>query len=125
MNNSAAHNELIARALEALAIAGYCAWKTGTGAYKSEETGTFIKYGKKGGADITMIVPRAMSYYNGNGCIKETAIGQHVEAEGKTGKAVQRKSQRDHQKFVVEKNGGIYILFHTVDELMEKMKLLK
>lgn len=89
-----------------LAINGFTAWKTGTGAYATE-TGAFIKYGKKGGGDITGIL---------------APHGRHFEAEAKTGNAVQRKNQKDHQKFCVERNGGLYILFRSVEQLLADLK---
>lgn len=111
MHNEA-HTALVRDALEQLAINGYTAWKSGAGGYETE-TGAFIKYGKKGGGDITIILPLRIGL---------RTFGLHVEAEAKTGKAVQRKNQKLHQKFVVERNGGVYILFRSTNELLERLK---
>lgn len=100
-NQSAAHTALVNAAIEALALRGYTAWKTAAGAMRNED-GYFMKYGKKGAGDITGILP---------------PNGRHFEAEAKTGGGAQNKNQKLHQQFVVERNGGLYILFHTLDEL--------
>ena len=103
MANNDAHNALVRGALKALAINGYCAWPTNTGAYKTD-SGGFIKYGKIGGGDITLILPPG---------------GRHVECEAKTGTGRQSDNQKKHQKYVVEANGGIYIVFRSVPELLD------
>lgn len=111
MNNEA-HTKLVRDALEELALSGYCAWQVNTGATKTD-SGGFIKFGKKGAADISAIIPIE---YQG---IK---FGVHAEFEAKTGNAVQKKNQKLHQEFVVERNGGIYILFYSVNELINELK---
>lgn len=113
--NNAEHTALIKAACEALAIAGYCVWPINTGALKTA-TGGFVRFGKKGGGDITGILPVMWH---------EKLFGVHLELEGKTGDAVQNKNQKIHQKFVVEKNGGIYIVFHSVEESIESMAAVK
>lgn len=106
MSNNAAHTALVRDALQELAIAGYCAWPNNTGAVKNEN-GQFIKFGKKGSADIILILP---------------PNGRHVECEAKTGSGVQNKNQKIHQKYVVEKNGGAYIVFRSTAELLAKLR---
>lgn len=101
-NQSEEHTALVKAALEALALNGYTAWQTNTGAYKTD-TGGFIKYGKKGGGDLTGVLP---------------PHGRHFEGEAKTGNATQTKTQKDHQKYCIEINGGIYILFRSVEALL-------
>jgi len=118
-----AHTKLVREALQELAIQGYTAWENQTGVW-FEENGRPHKYGKKGSADIIAIYP--IEYHG----IK---FGIHCEFEAKTGNAVQKKNQKLHQKFVVERNGGIYIVFRAadvsdeaiktgVDELLSKIK---
>lgn len=101
-NQSAAHTALVRSALEELAIHGYTAWKNNTGAKKTE-SGAFIKYGKVGSADILLILP---------------PWGRHIECEAKTGKAVQNNNQKIHGDLVVRRNGGAYIVFYNVPELL-------
>lgn len=111
MHNEA-HTALVREALQELALQGYTAWANQTGALKTE-SGGFLKFGKVGSADIFCIFP----VYLGN-----KKYGIHAEFEAKTGSGKQSKNQKLHQKFVVERNGGIYILFHSVEELMERLK---
>lgn len=113
MHNEA-HTALVRAALESLAMNGYTAWPTNTGAYKTEH-GSFIKYGKKGGGDITGILPVQ---------IELKTFGRYFEAEAKTGTGQQSKNQKLHQEFVVERNGGVYILFRSTDELLERLRQL-
>lgn len=101
-----AHTALVRAALEELAVQGYTAWAQNTGAFKTA-SGGFVKFGKVGGGDIMGILP---------------PHGRHFEAEAKTGSGKQSKNQKLHQEFVVERNGGIYILFRSVDELMSELK---
>ncbi len=118
INNSAAHTELVRAGLEALAMNGYTAWKTGAGGLRTDTT--FIKFGKKGGGDITGILPTFL-FIRG----QPRTLGIHFEAEAKTGKGGQRKSQKLHQEFAVERNGGIYFVFRSVEELLLKMEEIK
>ncbi len=104
MHNEA-HTLLVNAALQELAIQGYTAWGVNTGALKTE-SGGFLKFGKKGAADISAIIPIE---YHGK------TFGIHCEFEAKTGNAVQRKNQKLHQKYVIERNAGIYIVFRSVD----------
>lgn len=136
MAHNDAHNALVRDALQELAIQGYKAWESETGVWfeKNEkgEKGRAHKFGKKGGGDITIILPRALTLYEfADGPhspathIKNIIIGQHVEAEAKTGAGKQNDNQQKHQKFLVEPAGGIYILFRTVEELLCHLKDIK
>jgi hypothetical protein len=106
MAHNEAHNALVRDALQELALAGYTCWPTNTGAFKTDH-GTFIKYGKKGGGDITGIL---------------APHGRYFEAEAKTGAGRQSEAQINHQKYVVERNGGLYILFRSVPELLAALR---
>ena len=100
-----AHTILVYDALQALAKHGYTAWQNNTGAIKTD-TGRYQKYGKVGSADIMGILQ---------------PNGRHMELEAKTGTGRQSKEQKIHQQFVVERNGGLYILFRSVDDLLKQL----
>jgi hypothetical protein len=119
MAHNDAHNALVREALEALAIAGYTAWRNETGAW-FDGVDRPHKYGKKGSGDIFIILPVAVTWRD-----QARVIGWHIEAEAKTGVGRQNKNQKDHQKFVVERNGGIYILFRAAPELLEALEYVK
>jgi len=83
---------------------GILAWRNNTGAL-SLAGGGFIRFGKVGSADITGILPN----------------GQRLECEAKRrngGK--QSEGQRQFQE-QIEQYGGIYILFHSTDELANNL----
>ncbi len=101
--SGAEHTKLIKDALEELAIRGYKAWQQNTGAGFID--GRFVKFGKNGGGDIVLVL---------------SPLGRHAEAEGKTGKAVQKKDQVRHQR-MIERQGALYFIFHTVEELIQKL----
>jgi hypothetical protein len=109
--NNEAHNLLVNSALQELALQGYTAWKNDTGVW-FEENGRPHKYGKKGSADIFCILPIVVA---------GRKFGIHAEFEAKTGTGRQSKSQALHQEFVVERNGGIYILFRSVPDLLSQI----
>lgn len=120
-DRSAAHTALVKASLEDLAINGYTAWQNQTGVWfekadNPNEKGRPHKYGKTGSADIFLILPVLI-----NGLL----IGVHVECEAKTGNAKQGPNQKKHQKYVVERNGGIYFVFHSTAELLEKLAEVK
>lgn len=97
------HKELIRRACEWLAREGYFAWPNNTGA--GEMNGRFVRFGKKGSGDILCVLKG----------------GRHAEFEGKTGEATQSKPQKVHQ-WRVEAMGGLYIEFHSVEELAARIR---
>ena len=99
-------------ALQELALQGYCAWKNESGVW-FEADGRPHAYGKKGSGDIICILPII---------IGGRKIGIHAEFEAKTGTGRQNKNQKIHQEFAVERNGGVYILFRTVAELLGEIK---
>ena len=114
MSNNEAHNALVRDALQELAMAGYTAWKNETGVWFEYRllAGKMVKgrphhYGKVGSGDIFIVLP---------------PYGRHVEAEAKTGTGRQSGNQSDHQKYCVEKNGGVYILFRSTAELLEALR---
>lgn len=109
MANNAAHNALVREALQELAIRGYTAWENETGVWFDEGRRPH-KYGKKGSGDIFIVLP---------------PNGRHVECEAKTGSGRQSKNQNLHQEFCIEKNGGAYILFRSVLELITELEKLK
>lgn len=120
-NQSAEHTELVKAALEALALKGISAWPNQTGVWfergVKDIKGRPHKFGKKGSADIFAIIP-VLGTIKG----KSKKVGMHCEFEAKTGKASQNENQEKHQEFVVEKNGGLYIIFRSVDELFEEIQ---
>lgn len=116
--NNAEHTALCRAALESGALAGFTLWPGGAGAFKTE-TGGFIKYGKKGGADILGIIPISIQWPVSS---FRYTLGVHVEAEAKTGGGDQSKNQKAHQLHVIERNGGIYFVFHSVPEFLEKLR---
>lgn len=114
MAHNEAHNLLVRDALHALATAGYCCWKNETGVWfeYTVENGKLKKgrphaYGKTGSGDIIGILH---------------PHGRHMEFEAKTGLGRQRDNQKLHQDFCVERNGGIYILFSSVAELLSELE---
>lgn len=110
MAHNEAHNALVRAALQELALNGYTAWESESGVWFEPGTGRPHKFGKKGGGDITGILP---------------PHGRHFEAEAKTGTGRQSDNQKKHQEFVVERNGGLYILFRSVPELLQKLRETK
>lgn len=127
MANNEAHNALVREALQELAIKGYTAWKNETGVWfeysivnGNLHRGRPHKYGKTGSGDIFIVLQRKVMIDG-----YPYTIGQHVEAEAKTGTGRQSDNQSDHQKFCVEKNGGVYILFRSVEELLCQLQKIK
>ena len=105
MGSSAEHKQLKNDALEWLATAGYFAWPNETGGTFID--GRFMKFGKKGSGDILAVLG---------------PHGRHAEFEAKTGDASQSKGQRVHQS-MVEKRGGLYLVFRSVEDLQQQMRV--
>ncbi|MFO0906806.1 MAG: hypothetical protein U0835_00305 [Isosphaeraceae bacterium] len=103
MGSGAEHKKLKNDALEWLALAGYFAWPNETGGGHID--GRFIRFGKPGSGDILAVLG---------------PDGKHAEFEAKTGRAVQRKGQKTHQR-MVEKRGGLYLVFRSVDDLADQL----
>ena len=91
--------------IRALFAIGCYVWRNNTGAYKPKDSGRFIKYGKKGSADIIGVMPG----------------GKFIAVECKAGKNPQSQDQILFQQRIEEK-GGVYILAHSADELLEALK---
>jgi len=112
MANNDAHTALVREALQELALQGYTCWANQTGALRTE-SGGFLKFGKVGSADIFCVLP---IFWH------DRKFGVHAEFEAKTGTGRQSKNQKLHQEFVVERNGGVYIVFRSVPELLAEVK---
>ena len=80
-------------------------WMNPTGA--AYRNGRLIRYGLKGSADITGIMP----------------WGQRVEIEVKTGKATQKENQESFEKMIL-KNNGIYFVGRSVESVLNSLKIL-
>jgi hypothetical protein len=80
-------------------------WRNNTGALKNER-GQFLKFGKKGSADITGIDPKT---------------GRRIEIECKAPGKSLRPGQREFLDMINRCHGiGIYV--HSVEELAEQLK---
>ena len=100
----AAHTKLVREACEWLATNRYFAWPNQTGATKVD--GRFLRYGKLGSGDVILVL---------------SPLGRHAELEAKTGRGVQRASQKAHQR-MVEARGGLYLVFRSVDDLEVQLR---
>lgn len=86
-----------------LSKTGFCRlWIQATGAAKNE--GRFLKFGKKGSADISGIL----------------IGGKRIEIEVKTGEAVQEEDQVDFE-LMIKSFGGVYIVAHSEEEALKLM----
>lgn len=81
-------------------------YRNNTGAYKPEGSGRFIRYGFPGSSDIVGIIQ-----------------GRYIAIEAKTERGKQSDKQKAFQERV-EASGGVYLLVHSLDELIEAMKPL-
>ena len=86
---------------------GLAAWPSRTGA--AEIDGRFIRFGKKGGGDIVVVLPLR---------IGGAAYGIHGEIECKTGGGVQSKHQKAHMR-MVRGSGGVYLVARSADEMRQ------
>jgi len=96
--------EVLKEGLQWLRQHGLFVWRSNTGGVKFDDGG-FMKFGFVGSADITGILPS----------------GRRLECEAKRrvgGK--QSLAQKEFQDRI-ESNGGSYVLFHSVEELAEKL----
>lgn len=84
------------------------AWRNNTGGYRPEGGTRFIRYGFPGSADIFAIIP---------------PTGLFCAIEAKTEKGKQSDKQKAFQERV-EASGGIYLLVHSLEELIEAMRPL-
>ena len=106
---TAEHTQLVKDCLSKLAIMGYAAWENKTGATEIEER--FVKFGKKGSADIIAPLPLV---------INGMTYGIHVEIEVKTGKASLQKNQKTH-RCVIGKYGCPHYVVRSVDSMVEQL----
>lgn len=127
MAHNEAHNQLVRETLQALALAGYTAWKNETGVWFEHDEkaddgkGRPHKYGKLGSADIIIILPVTVQFASG----ARRMIGWHIEAEAKTGTGRLNKNQGLHKEFCIERNGGVHITFRDIPHLLQELSALK
>jgi hypothetical protein len=110
-----AHTNLVRAALVALSDAGHMAWDNQTG---SGWVGKFITRTATGRTIIDRARPISFGL-PGSADIIGTLHpnGRALAAEAKTGTGRQRANQKNFQ-IAWEKRGGIYVVFHSVDELL-------
>ncbi len=113
-----AHTNLVRAALVALSSHGHLAWDNQTG---SGWVGKLM--GRTGAGRIVLDLARPISFGlpGSADIIGLTAKGTGLAAEAKTGTGRQRKNQQNFQT-AWEKRGGIYVLFRSVDELLEAVR---
>lgn len=102
--------QLVNWCLRAMCLRGISCWRQNTGGMKIPDKGKrqgyrFIKFGKKGAADIT-------------GLLKD---GRRIEVECKVGSNKQSEDQVIFQR-MIEINNGIYILCYSPQELITKLE---
>lgn len=93
------HSELVNNCLFFLSLNRIFAWQNNTGAAKIGNA--FVQFGKKGSSDIIGILPD----------------GRFLGVEIKIGKDTQKPEQIIFQDRI-ERNGGIYILVRSIDDLI-------
>lgn len=82
-------------------------WKQVNGVFRSMTGNRLVKVGLIGSSDLTGII---------------LTSGKRLEAEAKTGNAVQNDEQIAFANMIV-KYGGVFILFHSVDEFLDKLQM--
>ncbi len=90
---------------------GCYVWRQNTGAYKPVNSDRYIRFGIPGCADIIGVI--------GDGPMR----GKFLAIECKSAKG----KMSEHQikfKEVIESKGGIYILAHSVDDLIANKRLV-
>lgn len=100
-----AESDLNRAILGYLETIGVFAWRCNTGALKNAD-GVWVKYGRKGMADILGILPG----------------GRFLAIESKIGKAKLTKEQH-HFLGEVRRSGGVAILAHTLDDVIDGIAL--
>ncbi len=83
---------------------GVFAWRCNSGALKNSD-GVWVKYGRKGMADILGILPG----------------GKFLAIESKIGRAKPSKEQRAFLE-EIRVNGGVAILAYTLDDVIEGLE---
>jgi hypothetical protein len=91
--------------LQYMAVMKIPAWRNNTGALKNQY-GRLVRFGKKDSADITGIDPKT---------------GRRIEIECKAPGESLRAGQKEFLD-MINRNGGIGICVHSVDELTEQLK---
>lgn len=83
-----------------------CLWRQNTGSMSREYNGktSYVKFGLKGAADFTGILPD----------------GRRIEVECKRPGGRQSPDQRAFQ-LMIERNGGVYLLVESLDEFVRKI----
>lgn len=86
-----------------------CMWRQNTGSMSREYNGkvSYVKFGLKGAADFTGILPD----------------GRRIEVECKRPGGRQSPDQRAFQQ-MIEKNNGVYILVESLDEFIREISAL-
>lgn len=95
---------IVAGCIKALFILGCYAWRNNSGGFY-DKTNRFVRFGKTGSADIIGVMPSGRMI-----CVEAKVLGN-----------VQTLKQRLFQQ-EIESKGGLYLLVHSVDELMQKYK---
>ena len=98
-----AESELNRAILGYLQTIGVFAWRCNSGALKNAD-GVWVKYGRKGMADILGILPG----------------GKLLAIEAKVGRAMPTKEQRAFLD-EVRVNGGVAILAYTLDDVIREL----
>ena len=107
-----AHDRLVKKCLQALALMGFAAWENPRRAVKVE--GRWLSVNKAGRGDIQTILPRTVS---------GGMVGVHAEVECKTGDSGQSKKQRGHMR-MVRSNGGVYLVTRSAEQMRADLAAL-
>ena len=79
---------------------GVFCWRNNTGAYRPEGSGRFIRFGKKGSADIIGVNPH----------------GRFVAVETKR-KGKKLETHQEQFKQMIQEKFGVFVLAHSIDDL--------
>jgi len=99
-----AESDLNRAILSYLQAVGVFAWRCNSGALKNAD-GVWVKYGRKGMADILGILPG----------------GKFLAIEAKVGRAKPTKEQH-HFLGEIRRSGGVAILAHTLDDVLRELE---
>lgn len=97
-------SEVQSQCLEYLQRLGLYVWRNNTGAYK--RNGVFIRYGKKGSADILGI----------------TKEGKFLAVEVKREKGGVLSDEQKEFLFNITKNGGVSIVANSLESMIDQLK---
>lgn len=103
--------------LDYLQARGIFAWRNNTGAFAGEHNGKkrFVRFGFPGVADILGIIRTEAEVGSG---IHRNTFGRFLSIEVKRPGGKQTDDQKAFQE-AVERNGGIYILASSLEDVME------